>query len=535
MNLQETENRRALELQATEINEGYNVSSGITELLDQASDYLDQARTTLDGKSKALLSYKVIELSIQAKEKMTMEVAEQGIENRKQNYSIVVNDENGQPVQGADLIYNQTDFDFIFGGGFGSFYAPFPYPTMKAEKEIGLVNFYDLIHWAAVSPEKGVYDFSEHDAAIDVWSKMGLKASLGLVWLGEGSIPEWAVDLDFSEYKQQLAEFIKKTVEHFKDKVQYINLVVEPDLQIPTGSRYLNVDYKPVFTRFSGTTNAGLPTEQMVDLIKTVFDAAREVNSDVLLGYSGTGSYIYYQLNPLVPNGLATPYATIKAVIDSGVQLDYMGVEIYNGTMGGVPLDLSTISDIIQTYHDLTGAPVILTENGGFSSMTEDYGLLEEAINVFWHSGFPQANQAEWDTSILKIAMGFPFVIGVQTMRQWPDVMPWEEDTIYTGCGAGSDYLTKDFKLKKLYYAAKDLLTSWKANGNGITDMGGKFEFKGLAGKYSITVSTPDGLQQSYEIDFNSDSQTKTVIFNRDAALDELRKLIADAQMNIHW
>lgn len=112
-----TEYLRAVEMKQNCENEGINFSSGTDDLLNQANDYLNQARQEEDDKNQSLLSYTVLEYSIRAKEKMTLEAADKGEEDRKKMVVITVQDNKGEPVPGAKMTYKQTSMDFVRGYG----------------------------------------------------------------------------------------------------------------------------------------------------------------------------------------------------------------------------------------------------------------------------------------------------------------------------------------------------------------------------------------------------------------------------------
>jgi hypothetical protein len=275
----------------------------------------------------------------------------------------------------------------------------------------------------------------------------------------------------------------------------------------------------------------GMKVDELIDLVKAVFQAAQEENTGIQLGYSVAPSYNYWQLNPLAFGGRPPPYSLLKQTMESGVQPDFIGVELQHGTIQ-VPIDLSTLSETIQAYHDLTGLPILLTEMSSYPSRAEDYGLTAPAPNVYWHAGMTQQAQAEWDTSVFKIAMGLPYGIGVQMVHISPDNPEWGQ-SLYGGTFIGTDYLDQNREPKQVYDAMQGLFGSWTAQGSAVTGTDGRASFKGLAGDYSVVASTEDGLQQSFEFHFGSESGLATVTFDRTKAVGELRDLMVDAQMKI--
>jgi len=533
----ETENRRALELKSSYVAQGYQFSTEVVDWLSQASDSLNQARSQTDEKSRALLSYEVLRLSIKAREQMTMEVAEKGIEARNNELTIVVQDEAGNPVPDAKINYDQSSSDFVLSKGHNLPTGPFLYPSYKAAREMGFEYVYDVaLRWKDTSPAEGVYDFSEHGAALERARVEGWEAVSCIAWLGSDNVPAWAENLGPSEFKQQLREFVMKAVEHYRGKVKYLIIAIEPTIQTIAGSRYVDVQFESNYT-------TGVSAEELVELIRTAFDAAREVDSGILLGYSADPDYGIYQLNPLPFGGRPTPYSFLKSVLESGVRPDWIGLEFNPGT-STVPLDLSTVAAIIQAYHDLSGLPVLITEMSSYPSRTGDYGNTDPAPHVYWHEGMTQQVQVEWDTSVFKLAMGLPYVDGLQLLSAQPDNIGGEYGQPPTDCvgidplfcvGIGTDFLTYDYKRKQVYYALTDLFDSWRARGSAVTDADGKVSFDGFGGTYAIGVTTADGLLQTFETHLGPESKVVTVKLDPTKAIADLQQLLAEAQRGIDW
>jgi len=521
----ETEHRRALELKSSYEAQGHQFSTEVMDWLNQASDKLNQARSQTDEKSRGLLSYEVLRLSIKAKEQMTLEVSEKGIEARKDELAVVVQDEVGNPVPEAKVTYGQSGSDFVLGYGNYLPFGAFLYPSFKAGKEMGFEFLYDQAStWTQVSPEEGVYDFTVHDAALERARVEGWEVVSNIAFLGIDNVPAWAKTLEFSEFKRHLREYVNKEVEHFRGKVKYLIVVEEPTIQTIIGSRYVDV-------QFESSYDWGVQPDELIELIRTVFEAAREVDSGILLGYSVDPDYGPYQLNPLNFGSRPCPYAFLKSVLESGIRPDWIGVEFQSG-VGHVPLDLSTVAAIIQAYHDLSGLPVLITEMPSYPSRTEDYGLTGPAPDVYWHEGMTQSVQAEWATSVSRIAMGLPYVLGLQMMHLQPDNYA---ESPREGTGNGTDYLTNDYRRKQVYSATKDLFDSWRAHGSAVADANGKVNFDGFGGTYSIGVTTVEGLLHTFETHLGPESKVVTVKLDRAKALADLQHLVAQAQKAVDW
>ena len=487
---------------------------------------MDQARSQTDEQSKAVVSYDVLKLSIKAKEQMTMEATETDIPERKNDLKIIVQDSDGKPVPGATVTYTQTNLDFVLTYGQGAPFGQFPYPSYRAGIDIGYQSLYGIIQWNQVSPQEGVFDFSSIDAAFNQWKEMGYEITAALAWLGSDNVPAWAENLSFPDFQQQVAEFVKRAVEHYSDSVKYMYVATEINLQTITGSRYVSVEYPSNYL-------TEMQPADLIQLIKTAFQAAREVNSDMLLGYYGITDYIYNSLNLLPFGAWPLSYTFLKDVLDSGVKPDFIGVETYPGSCS-VPLDLSTVAAILQAYHDLSGLPVMIAETISYPSRAEDYGATGPTPNVYWHEKLTQAAQAEWDTSFEEIAMSLPYVLGVQMFHNFPDYYQPQLDPSMA-VRLGSDTITTDFKPKQVYYAMQDLIASWKTNGSGVTNALGEVNLTGMDGTYSIKVTAANGLTQSFISHLSQSTNTVTITLDTHQAQMDLQHRLAKAEKAVDW
>lgn len=522
----ETGYRGALELKAGYEAWGYTFSSTVADKLAEAACALAAARGETDWRAQAQVSYPALAAALRAKEQMTLEVADEGIEGRKLEWAVTVQDEAGRPLPGVSASYRQTASEFILSYGNHLPSYPFPYAGFKAGQEMGFEYLYDgaTCVWKLVSPAPGVYDFDAIDAALDRAQLEGWRVVATLSWLGDQGVPDWALNLPFPEFKQRLAEFVRAAVEHYRGHVEYLAVIHEPGTKTRYGSRYLDLRYRSDYGQ-------QVQPEELIELMRVALEAAREVNSDILFGYAADPDYAPWQLVPLTWGGRLPAYSFMQRALEEGVKPDWVGPE-FQCCMAHVPLDLSTLGGILQAYHDVSGVPVMVVEMSGCPSRTEDYGLTGPAPGVFWHEGMTQQVQAEWATSIARIELGLPYVLGFQMAHNQPDYFAGSPRE---GTGDGTDYITNEFQRKKVYYASKELFESWRGAGSGVTDDEGRLRLTGLAGTWGITLTTASGLVQTYELPL--DAQTGPVTLTLDTSRDvaDLQDRLTAAQQALDW
>jgi GH35 family endo-1,4-beta-xylanase len=528
----ETEYRRAQELKTRLEGEGHQFTSDLLAILSQADAALLQARALSDPPGRAISSYEVLRLSIQAKEQMTMEAAEADIPTRQEQIKVVVQDQAGTPIPGAAVTYRQEKLDFVITYGQGP--PPAPYSSFRAGIDTGYQSLQGSVVWSQVSPQEGVFDFSVTDAMFQQWQEMGYDVVANLGWLNPDNVPVWAQNLDLADFQQQMGLFVKKAVEHYTGTIKYMFVATEINLHTTTGSRYVTVARPSDYL-------TGMQPADLIELIRTAFQAGREAHSDMWLGYYGISDYGFNILNPQPWGSWPPSYAFLKTVLDAGIQPDFIGVELFPGTLN-IPQDLSNVAETLKAYHDLSGLPVMVAESLAYSSRAEDYSQIGPTPHIYWHEGLTQAAQSEWETSFFKIAMSQPYVLGVNMFRQFPDIIQHDPEIPLGDCmgvmeciGNGTDSLTQDFQPKQVYYAMQDLISSWKTNGVGVTDAQSEVRFDGLSGTYSIGITTPNGLYQSFERQINQASSVVTLTLDSPQAILDIQQRLAQAQKEVDW
>ncbi len=92
-------------------------------------------------------------------------------------------------------------------------------------KEAGVCWMRTDFHWGLIEPERGKFDFSIYDNIVDSLSNRGIKV-LGILSYNARK------ERDAANDTKEWAEYIKKTVEHFKGRVDCWEFVNEPDLHL---------------------------------------------------------------------------------------------------------------------------------------------------------------------------------------------------------------------------------------------------------------------------------------------------------------
>lgn len=102
--------------------------------------------------------------------------------------------------------------------------------------DAGIRRFRLMSYWSDIEKNKGVYDYSELDKQINEITKREGEITLAIGlrqprW-PECFIPEWANNLEISEYRKDLNSFIKNTINRYKDNKFVVSWQLENEFHL---------------------------------------------------------------------------------------------------------------------------------------------------------------------------------------------------------------------------------------------------------------------------------------------------------------
>jgi hypothetical protein len=123
-------------------------------------------------------------------------------------------------------IQSNKDKPLVVGATFTSSYAEYfgldPKETMYAMiNELGIRKFRLVSYWDKIEANQGIYDFSDLDWQFEMAEKYGANVSLAIGlrqprW-PECHMPKWAEVLPMTEWEPKLKDFMKLTMERYKN------------------------------------------------------------------------------------------------------------------------------------------------------------------------------------------------------------------------------------------------------------------------------------------------------------------------------
>ena len=453
-----------------------------------------------------------------------VEKAQADIEKyRKSNVTITVVDENGIPLEGVEIRFNQTDHNFLFG--FNDF-DPFILGSADMMKQAGFNLFVACAYWKLIEPYPQQYkwNFLERQQLEDI-RNIGFKTKVHPVVYYDPNyghlIPSFLEGLTPDQLENETLNFISQLIRHIPDADIY-ELSNEGQNEWGRG---------------------GLTIDQYVRVMKEAASMIRAlqrnvtitVNTDHTFGeFGGIDGEPEYNF----PN--ISPYDWYELLISKGVDFDAIGVQFRPGYFNPVRflnasyeqnqvLQLTEVSKKFDRFAAL-GKRMHITEFAVPSRQLPEmmrYGRLD------WN----ETLQAAYVEAFYTLIFSKPTA---DSLSWWfvTSALPTSDESI-----GPRPFERASSRLipKTSYYTLKNLITNrWSTAGLGFTDSDGDLEFHGFGGTYVVTIGhggiskrvsihVEDGASVSYRIAFVKneilEEEAAAIVRIRDDARSTLQEL----------
>lgn len=239
--------------------------------------------------------------------------------------------------------------------------------------------------WARLQPRPDAMDFAELDRWM-LWGRQAGKPIVAgpLLGLTPGNIPAWAAPLlkDPTRLRDALHTFMEQVVYRYREIVGIWN----------------------VASGLHANSGAQLDLEQMVDLTR---------RGSLLVRQSRKGARTLVEVTEPFGDhvarrpGAVTPWEYLERVVQEGIQLDCLGVQLVfgDGAGGRTTRDLLQISTILDRFF-LLEYPLLVSALG-VPSRTEDQS------GGWWRGEWTAESQGSWASRVLPIALSKPYVESV--------------------------------------------------------------------------------------------------------------------------
>jgi hypothetical protein len=508
-----TELRKLQERLDRGLAKGYIFPPEVSQVIESALVSMEQARLQQEGGNPveaSRISYEVLGQVIPAKEALTLEIAHQDIQAFRPRQAIVtIVDEAGYPISGTQVAYEQERQDFILAGGV-------PNTTVWSQNPDGWditessayyrdiardtgfeMSYLASLYWGVVARDPELPLRFDDDMNIRWLNQDGLYVSSSAVWFTDyfpGIYPLDARQWDHATLLANSVKYVSALVGHYKGEVQKWNLFNEPNF----------------------ANGVGLSQDETYALMESLISASKTADPDALAGINlGTPGFESTALNEFDDSNpmSMSSFAIATEMQARGIDADYVGLQLYYGAYEP-PIDLGTLSDLLDVFEEKLNYKFFIEE---FEYPTHDgYSEFDSGQVYFpWgKDGYSREYQATWGRGVYTIAMSKPNFIGANWLLGCD--LPKGNDSRRLGDGLfEQDCLTP----RPIMSSLKDLFSSWRSNGQTLSDASGQVRFSGFAGTYWLTITSAQGAVLQQTIHVGDGENHFTIPFNEQAVL----------------
>ena len=458
--------------------EGVPISLDVTGALSKSQALLEAAEAHWSARPQeraaAIADWEnALSTALLGQETAYLEKAEYDIpSHRVGGLTLSVRSEDGSPIAGAVITYEQRTRDFLFSGGMLSDASGFSPEIADRLVEMGVNAGAVGVSYGGIEPSPGVYDWSGLDSSsgLSPMEELGLSLNAALAYWAfpeyEWECPAYWHDLPFAQYKVLLFNHYRALGERYGSRLNpwMINE--------PTTANCLN-----------------LPWEQRLEVAQVMMDGLRAGHADAENLVTALAMPYGWSTEPLpeeggeLPSGIPLP-AYLDLLLERGPPLDNIGLEMhfFGVTVpagGGYVMPGMTLAGLARLLdrYDAYGVPLWIEPFQVPSTMVEG--------SAWWHRPWDKATQAEFAVAFYVLAF---------SRRNMHDIC-WSDATDRAPFVIGAGLLDQDLQPKPVYRALKNLLASWTTHGVGMTDQDGELEIRGFGGRYDLRVTTPRGAE----------------------------------------
>jgi len=246
------------------------------------------------------------------------------------------------------------------------------------------------ICWGELEREKGAFDFSIVDRAIEALGQRHVNVALGpLLRFTKEDLPAWVVDHDptFETIRDAAYHFVTEMALRYRRKVH----------------RWI------VLGGLNAHNCLGFNVEQILEVTRAANMAVKAVNSRAFKVIEVTDLWGEYYAS--IPNTIA-PVGYMDMVLQSGIPFDGFAfcMRFGKNQLGMHVRDMMQISNLLD-YFSVMGKPLLIT--GVEVPSAEGEGPYDGRVAGVWHRKWDQVRQALWLEQFYGITLGRTLVESV--------------------------------------------------------------------------------------------------------------------------
>ena len=452
-----------------EHNYGRIASSAANEHLQVAEAVMGEMQREHQPRVRAALAYRALSAALQASEEEVLAESRDSIRRDRQvSMRVMLVDPTGLPLVNQAVHIQEQRGDFLFG----AYHDGYDPETIHRMVSAGL-NYATLhLDWNRMEPKDGYFAFAQLDkeSAPRTLNELGFTLrGHAMVWFPDSSMPSWMEPKrgDGEAVRESLKKYIDAMVHQYGQQVQIWEVSNEGNA---AWARWGLAD--DAMTQV--VRSAAVEVRRTAPESQTMVNLALPLGEDVSLKfYPLIGLLSHGRINGFADD----PYEWAERLQHAGVPYDLIGLQFYSGcwvdVTGGVQvpaIDLFRFATVLERYAQL-GKPIHISEISAPSSNRA------ELDSSYWHAPANPETQADYLEGVFTIAYGNPHVSAIN----WWDF--YDEHAFAESGGL----FNSEFSPKPSYLRLKELLTSWRYEGDLRSDEHGIVSFRGPPGSYSFT------------------------------------------------
>jgi GH35 family endo-1,4-beta-xylanase len=355
------------------INDNWQPSGELLAFIDLSNEYLGDAVKNLQNPENcARISQTGLKYALMASDLLEIEKAR------------------------SDVIKKGYRPDFFFGCDARAYF--------QMDKSLFLERFSELFNYATIThylkgdfvdfePLEGKKNYKERDELLKQLQAHGISVEgRPLFWVHTWVTPDWLKQKSYSDILKYVERHIRETIDHYGDEIAIWEVVNE---------------------LHDWANEVELNHGQTIELTKLACQVARDTNPNVKLLINNCCPFAdYVQLGKWHEREAKfpqrTPYQFTKQLVDSGVDFDLIGVQVYF-----VKRTLAETVAYIERYQDF-GKKLQLAEVGSPSKgITQEFLGEEEDFSTQpyeWRRHWDEELQGDWLEYIFTLAYSKPSI-----------------------------------------------------------------------------------------------------------------------------
>jgi len=383
------------------------------------------------------------------------------------------NQNKNLPLPNCKITLNQINHDFIFYACPMGKYNQYDARYANLLKEAGMNSSNLIMTWGSIQPEPNYFEWGAIDSYQNIETQLSngfkLLGGITLWWNRGGSLgtefcPLYLDNMNFDELKTITNNHMYEIVNRYNGKIDYWEFNEQ---------------------NASWTNPLDLTWRQKLEINQVASLGIKNVNAEAKIIYTANALPNEFGWPPSVglddkATGVQFP-EFLQMIVDYGIPFDAIGLEFYyagKNQDGYIPptLDIEALSDLIDLYSYFNKS-IIIRELSAPSEQVKGTSMWQ---GLNWDEDV----QADYLKQVYTMAFSKQLVKGIGYSYGVSD----EDSYIISG-----GILDENLNPKRSYYALKDLINSWTTSGDCITDERGECIFRGFAGDYIATITTPSG------------------------------------------